>query len=58
MAPEVMMSGGISDSSASGYTFSADIWSVGCVVIGKILCLLKSLQNIFKNFVFSRNVYW
>ena len=53
-----MMSGGISDSSASGYTFSADIWSVGCVVIGKILCLLKSLQNIFKNFVFSRNVYW
>ena len=30
MAPEVMAAGGIKD---AGYTYSADIWSVGCVVI-------------------------
>lgn len=30
MAPEVMASGGVKD---IGYTYSADIWSVGCVVI-------------------------
>ena len=30
MAPEVMASGGLKD---EGYTYSADIWSVGCVVI-------------------------
>jgi serine/threonine protein kinase len=31
MAPEVMVSGGAVD---CGYTYSADIWSLGCVVIG------------------------
>jgi hypothetical protein len=31
MAPEVMVSGGATDKT---YTFTADIWSVGCVVIG------------------------
>ena len=32
MAPEVMVSGGATDKS---YTYTADIWSVGCVVIGR-----------------------
>ena len=32
MAPEVSKCSGSLD---AGYTFVADIWSVGCVVIGK-----------------------
>jgi serine/threonine protein kinase len=35
MAPEIMMASSFTDGT-SGYTFSADIWSVGCVVIGMV----------------------
>ena len=39
MAPEVMICGGAIDAS---YSYSADIWSLGCVVIG----FIKKLKNI------------
>ncbi len=41
-----MMSGGYLDGSA-GYTFSADIWSVGCVVIGEFFLLDFKILKIF-----------
>lgn len=46
-----MMAGGYQDGSA-GYTFSADIWSVGCVVIGKQeLLILPFETNRVKHFL-------